>query len=100
MAVNSRAKPDILAHLLKYDSVHGKFQAEVAVDGKDLVVNGRRIVVTNVSSPLTDLPWKDLGVDIVIESTGVFTDAKGDPEKGKAGANAHTIGGGANNVVR
>jgi glyceraldehyde 3-phosphate dehydrogenase len=72
VAVNSRAKPDILAHLLKYDSVHGKFRGEVAVDGKDLVVNGRKIVVTNVSSPLADLPWKELGVDIVLESTGKF----------------------------
>lgn len=72
VAINSRAKPEILAHLLKYDSVHGKFGADVAVDGKDLVINGRKIVVTNVTSPLTDLPWKALGVDIVLESTGKF----------------------------
>ncbi len=72
VAINSRAKPEILAHLLKYDSVHGKFGADIAVDGKDLVVNGRKIVVTNVTSPLTDLPWKELGVDIVLESTGKF----------------------------
>lgn len=72
VAINSRAKPEILAHLLKYDSVHGKFGADIAVDGKDLVVNGRKIVVTNVTSSLTDLPWKELGVDIVLESTGKF----------------------------
>ncbi len=89
VAVNSRAKPDILAHLLKYDSVHGKFQAEVAVDGKDLVVNGRRIVVTNVSSPLTDLPWKDLGVDIVLESTGKFR--KKDEVSGHLAAGAKKV---------
>jgi len=53
-------------------SVHGRFGADVVVDGKDLVINGRKIVVTNVTSPLSDLPWKELGVDIVLESTGKF----------------------------
>ncbi len=72
VAINSRAKPENLAHLLKYDSVHGRFGADVVVDGKDLVINGRKIVVTNVTSPLSDLPWKELGVDIVLESTGKF----------------------------
>jgi len=89
VAVNSRAKPDILAHLLKYDSVHGKFKGEVAVDGQDLVVNGRKIVVTNVSSPLTNLPWKELGVDIVLESTGKFR--KKDEVSGHLAAGAKKV---------
>jgi len=72
VAINSRAKPDILAHLLKYDSVHGKIKADVAVEEDALVVNGKRIKVTNVTTNLTDLPWAKLGVDIVLESTGEF----------------------------
>jgi len=72
VAINSKAKPDVLAHLLKYDSVHGKINAEVAVDGDQLVVNGKKIVITSVTSNLADLPWGKLGVDIVLESTGKF----------------------------
>jgi len=72
VAINSRAKPDILAHLLKYDSVHGKIKADVAIEEDALVVNGKRIKVTNVTTNLTDLPWAKLGVDIVLESTGEF----------------------------
>ncbi|NPU85285.1 MAG: type I glyceraldehyde-3-phosphate dehydrogenase [Syntrophaceae bacterium] len=89
VAINSRAKPEILAHLLKYDSVHGKFGGDVAVEGKDLVVNGRKIVITNVSSPLTDLPWKELGVDIVLESTGKFR--KKDEVSGHLAAGAKKV---------
>jgi len=72
VAINSRAKPDVLAHLLKYDSVHGKINAEIAVDGDNLVVNGKKITITNVTSNLAELPWGKLGVDIVLESTGKF----------------------------
>ena len=72
VAVNSRAKPDILAHLLKYDSVHGKIKANVATEEDALLVDGKRIKVTNVSTNLADLPWGKLGVDIVLESTGKF----------------------------
>jgi glyceraldehyde 3-phosphate dehydrogenase len=72
VAVNSRAKPDTLAHLLKYDSVHGKIKADVVVEEDALLVNGKRIKVTNVSTNLADLPWGKLGVDIVLESTGKF----------------------------
>jgi glyceraldehyde 3-phosphate dehydrogenase len=72
VAINSRAKPDNLAHLLKYDSVHGKFGAEVGVEDGDLVVNGKKILITTVTSPLSDLPWKKLDIDIVLESTGKF----------------------------
>ncbi|MEW6334861.1 MAG: type I glyceraldehyde-3-phosphate dehydrogenase [Thermodesulfobacteriota bacterium] len=72
VAINSRAKPDNLAHLLKYDSVHGKFGADVGVEDGHLAVNGKKIVITTVSSPLSDLPWKKLDIDIVLDSTGKF----------------------------
>lgn len=71
VAVNSRAKAETLAHLLKYDSVHGKIKADVGVDRDNLIVNGRKIAITQCTN-LADLPWKTLGVDIVIESTGKF----------------------------
>ena len=71
VAINSRAKAETLAHLLKYDSVHGKIKASVSVDKDDLIVNGKKIVITQVAN-LADLPWRALGVDVVIESTGKF----------------------------
>ncbi len=71
VAINSRAKAETLAHLLKYDSVHGKINADVSVDKDNLIVNGKKIVITQVAN-LADLPWKALAVDIVIESTGKF----------------------------
>ncbi len=70
VAVNSRAKPEVLAHLLTYDSVHRKIAADVAVDGNNLLLNGKPIVITNQTAGLADLPWGALGVDIVLESTG------------------------------
>jgi glyceraldehyde 3-phosphate dehydrogenase len=72
VAINSRAKPDVLAHLLKYDSVHGKINAEIAVNGDSLLVNDKKIAITHVTSNLSDLPWKELGVDIALESSGRF----------------------------
>ena len=72
VAINSRARPEALAHLLKYDSVHGKVAAELIVDGNDLLLNGKRIAITNITSNLADLPWGKLGVKIVFESTGRF----------------------------
>lgn len=72
MAVNTRASADTLCHLLKYDSVHGKCNAEVTCDGNALVVDGKRIAVTNETADITKLPWNDLDVDIVMESTGRF----------------------------
>jgi glyceraldehyde 3-phosphate dehydrogenase len=71
VAVNSRAKASALAHLLKYDSIHGKIKAEVSADDNNIIVNGKKIAVTQFST-LADLPWKAMGVDIVIESTGKF----------------------------
>jgi glyceraldehyde 3-phosphate dehydrogenase len=98
IAINDLFDSKTNAHLLKYDSNYGKFDAEIKVEGNDLVVNGKTIKVFAEKDP-AKLPWKDLGVDIVIESTGVFTDAKGDPEKGKAGANVHIEKGGAKKVI-
>jgi len=98
VAVNDLFDSATNAHLFKYDSNYGIFPGTVAVEGNDIVIDGKTVKVLAEKDP-GKLPWKDLGVDIVVESTGVFTDAKGDPEKGKAGANAHIIGGGAKKVI-
>ncbi|WP_298010108.1 glyceraldehyde 3-phosphate dehydrogenase NAD-binding domain-containing protein, partial [Anaerolinea sp.] len=87
VAVNDLFDAKTNAHLFKYDSNYGIFNGTVEVSGTDLVINGKTVKVLAEKDP-AKLPWKDLGVDIVIESTGVFTDALGDPAKGKAGANA------------
>ncbi|MCX7816729.1 MAG: type I glyceraldehyde-3-phosphate dehydrogenase [Syntrophales bacterium] len=72
VAINSRADVKVLAHLLRYDSVHGKFPGEVQAEEDCLTVNGKRIKITNETSNLEKLPWGDLGIDIVLESTGEF----------------------------
>jgi glyceraldehyde 3-phosphate dehydrogenase len=72
VAINSRAKPEVLAHLLKYDSVHGIMNADVSVNGHNLMVNGKEIAVTAVTKDIRELPWKQMGIDIVLESTGKF----------------------------
>jgi glyceraldehyde 3-phosphate dehydrogenase len=71
VAINDLANTPTLAHLFKYDSVHGKFQGEVFSEENQLIVAGKKIKVFNFSDP-ADLPWKDLKVDIAIESTGHF----------------------------
>ena len=71
VAINDLTSADTLAYLLKYDSVHGRFDGEVKVDGEYLVINGKRIRVYAEKDP-ANLPWKELGIDIVIESTGLF----------------------------
>jgi len=71
VAVNDLTSPDTLAHLFKYDSVHGRFQGDVRVDGDNLVVNGDRFKVLSERNP-ADLPWGELGCDVVVESTGIF----------------------------
>jgi len=73
LALNDLTDPKTLAYLLKYDSVHGRMGAEVEVEGDGIVVDGRRIRILSERDP-GKLPWKDLGVDIVIESTGIFRD--------------------------
>jgi len=72
VAINDLGSPDLLAHLFKYDSVHGVLPNSVEVDGRTMIIDGKRIEIFAEKSPL-DLPWGKLGVDIVIESTGRFT---------------------------
>lgn len=89
VAINDITDIATNVHLLKYDSNYGRFSGEVKVDGNDMVVNSRRVKVFAEKDP-ANLPWKDLGVDLVVESTGLFTDA----DK----ASAH-IKGGAKKVI-
>ena len=74
VAVNDLTDAETLAHLLRYDSVHGKYPGTVEVGGNGLVVDGDEIRVTSEKDP-ANLPWKELGVEIVFESTGIFTQA-------------------------
>src|ERR1019366_4048178 len=75
VAVNDITTPATLAHLLKYDTILGRFPGTVSVDGDVLTVDGNAIKVLAERDP-GKLPWGDLGVDIVVESTGLFTDAE------------------------
>ena len=87
VAVNDLTDPRTLAHLLKYDSCFGKFKGEVKSDDerKLLIVNGKEIHVFAETDP-QELPWKEMGIDIVIESTGRFTKREGAEKHLKAGA--------------
>ncbi|MDK2896333.1 MAG: hypothetical protein PWP04_453 [Candidatus Atribacteria bacterium] len=85
VAVNDLTDANTLAHLLKYDSVHGTLPNEVKAEGDDLTVDGKKIKVLAQKDP-AQLPWKDLGVDLVIESTGRFRDKKGASLHLQAGA--------------
>ena len=72
VAINDLGPVETNAHLLRYDSIHGRFPAEVKVEGDSIVVNGQKIKVTAIKDPAT-LPHKELGVDIAMECTGIFT---------------------------
>ncbi|MCX8529827.1 MAG: type I glyceraldehyde-3-phosphate dehydrogenase [Rhodoluna sp.] len=85
VAVNDLSDPTALAHLLKYDSVTGRLNQEVRVDGQNIIVGGNVIKVLAERDP-ANLGWGDLGVDIVIESTGRFTDAESAKKHLEAGA--------------
>ncbi|MFW5793420.1 MAG: type I glyceraldehyde-3-phosphate dehydrogenase [Bacteroidota bacterium] len=85
VAVNDLTDSKTLAHLLKYDSVHGKFPGTVTAEGDNIVVNGKKIKVYAEKDP-ANLPWKELGIDVVVESTGVFRDRKGVSKHIEAGA--------------
>jgi len=89
VAINDLTSAETLAHLLKYDSTHGRFGGDVTVEGPDLIVDASRIAVLAERDPKA-LPWSDLGVDVVIESTGLFTT--------KQSAGAH-IDAGAKRVI-
>jgi glyceraldehyde 3-phosphate dehydrogenase len=89
VAINDLTDPKTLAYLLKYDSVHGIFDKEVKAKEKSIVVDGKEVMITAEKDPAA-LPWKQMGVDVVLESTGRFTD--------KAGAGKH-ITAGAKKVI-
>jgi glyceraldehyde 3-phosphate dehydrogenase len=71
VGINDLLEPDYLAYMLDYDSVHGRFKGTLAVDGSTLAVNGKKIRLTAAKDP-AELKWGELGVDVVVESTGLF----------------------------
>jgi glyceraldehyde 3-phosphate dehydrogenase len=85
VALNDLATPDVLAHMLKYDSTHGVLDVDIRAGEGELTVDGKSVKVTSERDPAT-LPWSDLGVDVVIESTGLFTDREGASKHLEAGA--------------
>ena len=91
VAINSRADITRDIHLFTYDSVHGRFQGRVAPRGENLMINDREVQVTRVLNP-EGLPWKELGVDIVLESTGAFRDRASNEGHLKAGAKRVILG--------
>ncbi len=89
VGINDLLEPDYLAYMLKYDSVHGRFDGEVSVEGNTLVVNGKKIRLSAERDPAA-LKWNEVGADIVVEATGLFLD--------KAGAEKH-LAAGAKKVI-
>jgi glyceraldehyde 3-phosphate dehydrogenase len=85
VAINDLLDPDYLAYMLKYDSVHGNFKGDIAVDGHTMIVNGKRIRLTAERDP-ANLKWGEVGVDLVIESTGFFLDEESCQKHIQAGA--------------
>ncbi|MBK9198865.1 type I glyceraldehyde-3-phosphate dehydrogenase [Candidatus Skiveiella danica] len=84
VAINDLLEPDYLAYMLQYDSVHGRFKGTVTVEGSNIIVNGKKIRLTQERDP-ANLKWNEVGADIVIESTGLFLD--------KASAEKHMAAG-------
>jgi len=89
VAINDLTQPKILAHLLKYDSVYGIYPKQISADEKNIIIDAKKYPVLAEKDP-ANLPWKDLGVDVVLECTGFFTDF--------AGANKH-LSAGAKKVI-
>jgi glyceraldehyde 3-phosphate dehydrogenase len=89
VAINDLLEPDYLAYMLQYDSVHGRFEGSIAVEGNTLVVNGKKIRLTQERDP-ANLKWNEVGADVVLESTGLFLD--------KASAEKH-LAAGAKKVI-
>lgn len=85
VAINDLTPIEMIAHLLKYDSTQGKFDGSVVVEGEYLVIDGHKILITVERDP-ANLPWKKLGVDVVLESTGLFTSRSGAQKHIDAGA--------------
>ncbi len=73
VGINDLLDPDYLVYMLKYDSVHGRFEGEVSLDGNNMIVNGKKIRLTAEMDP-ANLKWNEVGADIVVESTGFFLD--------------------------
>jgi glyceraldehyde 3-phosphate dehydrogenase len=73
VAINDLLEPHYLAYMLQYDSVHGRFKGEISVEGNTLIINGKKIRLTQERDP-ANLKWSDVGADVVIESTGLFLD--------------------------
>lgn len=95
VAINDLGDPKALAMLLKYDSVQGRFPGEVSVDGDSLVINGKKVKVLAERDP-GKLPWKELGVEVALESTGFFT---GRAKDGKPGYDSHLTAGARKVVI-
>src|SRR5699024_4488798 len=85
VAINDLTDANMLAHLLKYDSVHGKLDREVTVKDDNIVVDGKEVIVKSERDP-ANIGWDDLGVEIVLESTGRFVDRDGSQKHLDAGA--------------
>src|SRR5688572_27897003 len=85
VAINDLSKPDVLAHLLKYDTAYGQWGKEISSDETNLIINGKKYPIVGEKEP-ANLPWKQYGVDVVIECTGRFTDAEGMKQHITAGA--------------
>ncbi|QDT42488.1 Glyceraldehyde-3-phosphate dehydrogenase [Gimesia alba] len=95
VAINDLGDPKKLALLLKYDSVQGRFPGTVDVDGSDLIVNGKKVRVCAERDP-RELPWKELGVEVALESTGFFTKREAD---GNPGYDSHLTAGARKVVI-
>ena len=85
VGINDLLEPDYLAYMLQYDSVHGRFKGDVKIDGNTLVVNGKKIRLTQERDP-ANLKWGDIGAEVVIESTGLFLDKASGEKHLAAGA--------------
>ncbi|MCZ8256568.1 MAG: glyceraldehyde 3-phosphate dehydrogenase N-terminal domain-containing protein, partial [Polaromonas sp.] len=85
VGINDLLEPEYLAYMLKYDSVHGRFEGDVSVDGNTLIVNGKKIRLTQERDP-ANLKWGDIGATVVLESTGLFLDKASGEKHLAAGA--------------
>jgi len=99
VAINDLTDVKTLAHLLKYDSIHGRFAHAVEHSADSIIINGKAIKIYAAKDPAT-LPWGDLGVDVVIESTGIFTDKESASKHIEAGAKKVIISAPATGAVK
>ena len=97
VAINDTSPIETNAHLLRYDSTHGRFNAEINVDAEHLIVNGHKIVCLG-NKNASELPWKELNIDVVYECTGHFTDRDMAAQHLEAGARKVLISAPAKNA--